>query len=481
MAASLAARVRSFTFERFATALFLVAVVAAACLMPAQTDTWWQLRAGEEMWKSHHVMLHDQFSHTVSGAYWPNHEWLAQLAFYAAYRVGGLPLLTALCGVAVTTCWAVVATLTPASSRARLVLLGAGAILTSPAWSVRPQVFSLALLAIAIWIIVDRRRVWTLAPLFVMWANLHGGVALGIVLLGAAVVATGLVDRARFRRTAILAAACLLCTAATPLGFTLWAEVPLSLARLHAYGVIEWQRPGLALADLPFWAAAAAMFVLLIIHRSAVRSSFPVAFLGVASSMFFLLALQTRRNIPPFVLCAVPLLGTLLQRATPSSALARREHPVLNVAAIGAAAVLAGLIVAVAWAEPSGRLGWNPVSDELRRAVTSCPGRLYNRYDDGGYLIWFARDKKVFIDSRQDPYPRDMVSRHIQLERTGQYKPMFARYDIACALTTLESPLAVALARDGWQETSGAGSWAIFARPPVTAVADRSSGALEPQ
>ena len=142
MSAFLAGRANPLTFERFSTALLLLVLTLTACLMPAQTDTWWQLRAGEVMWQSHHVMLRDEFSHTVSGGYWPNHEWLAQVLFYAAYKAGGLPLLTALCAAVVTACWAVVASLTPAPRGVRLVLLGAGAVMTSPAWSLRPQVFT---------------------------------------------------------------------------------------------------------------------------------------------------------------------------------------------------------------------------------------------------------------------------------------------------------------------------------------------------
>ena len=270
MFASLASRASTLTFERLSTALLLLVVALIACLMPAQTDTWWQLRAGEVMWSSHRVMLRDEFTHTVAGGYWPNHEWLSQILFYAAYKIGGLPMLTAFCAALVTVCWAVIARLTPASRGVRLLLLGAGAVMTSPAWSLRPQVFSLALVAITLWIIVDRRRLWTLAPVFVAWANLHGGVSLGVVLLAAAVLSTLIVRPAQFRRMAIVALAGLLCTAATPLGFSLWAEVPLSLARLHDYGVMEWQRPGMALIDLPFWIAAAAVLVTLFLHRAEV-------------------------------------------------------------------------------------------------------------------------------------------------------------------------------------------------------------------
>ena len=42
-----------FTFDHLAVALLFLAIFATACLMPAQNDTWWHLRVGQEMWRSH--------------------------------------------------------------------------------------------------------------------------------------------------------------------------------------------------------------------------------------------------------------------------------------------------------------------------------------------------------------------------------------------------------------------------------------------
>ena len=68
-------------------------MLAMACLMPMQNDTWWHLRAGQEMWTRGMVMLTDEFSFTAYGAEWPNHGWGSEVIFYALYFVGGLPLL----------------------------------------------------------------------------------------------------------------------------------------------------------------------------------------------------------------------------------------------------------------------------------------------------------------------------------------------------------------------------------------------------
>src|SRR5690348_14002573 len=97
--------IERFTFDRLLTTLLFVAIAVAACLMPAQNDTWWQLRAGREMWQTHGVLLRDVFSHTAYGSFWPNHEWLSQAIFYAVYAAGGLPLLTLFAAAAVVGAW----------------------------------------------------------------------------------------------------------------------------------------------------------------------------------------------------------------------------------------------------------------------------------------------------------------------------------------------------------------------------------------
>src|SRR5712692_3527891 len=86
--------VERLTFERLSVALFFLGIGFAACLMPAQSDTWWHLRAGEEIWRTGSVPMRDSFSHTVNAGYWPDHEWLTQALFYGLYRLGGLRLLT---------------------------------------------------------------------------------------------------------------------------------------------------------------------------------------------------------------------------------------------------------------------------------------------------------------------------------------------------------------------------------------------------
>jgi hypothetical protein len=458
----------SFPRERFAMALLFVGLMVSACLVPAQSDTWWQLRTGEEMWRSGRVMLHDEFTHSVAGERWPNHEWLTQIIFYGVFVAGGLPLLTLFCASAVTVAWWIVSRLTPGPMLVRVALVGFGAVMSSPAWCLRPQVLTLTMCAVVLAMLVRRRYLWWLPPLFLLWANLHGAVALGGVLVMAAWIATAVHDRKALPSLTAIGALCLAATATTPLGLSLWMEVPHSLQRLHDYGVHEWRSPTLTNpTDLPFWTVAAAVGALAIVNRRAVLSSFEPSMLVLGSALLFLLGTRSFRNVAPFVICAIPTLGVLIsQRLASRPARAESERKLrLNAMTVAAVAAGAVLFVAIAWSRPLPRLAWRPLAATAIAAIDSCPGRLYNRYDEGGYLIWFMRHRKVFLDSRQDPFPRELVLGHIELERTGKYREMFGRFDISCALSPAGSPLATALERDGWIPSAAGGSWRVYRRP----------------
>jgi hypothetical protein len=461
--------------ERFAVALLFTALALAACLMPAQSDTWWQLRAGEEMWRTGRVMLRDEFTHTVAGGPWPNHEWLAHVLFYGLFATGGLPLLTAFCAASVTVAWAVVFRLTPGPVLFRVLATGAGALLSSPAWCLRPQVLTLGLLAVTLLILVRRRFLWLLPPIFLLWANLHGAVALGGVLVLAAWTACVLRDRGALPVLSAIAALCLLATAATPLGISLWLEIPQSLQRLRDYDVLEWRSPSLTnVRDLPFFAVAAGVAILAWTRRTKLTSASSLT-LAIGSAFMLALALRSTRNVAPFLIVAIPAISTLARLPTAAAAPVHATggfQPALNAITLALAIAAGTATVAAAWREPSPRLGWAPVLAQTIAAIRSCPGRLYNRYDEGGYLIWFVRDCKVFIDSRQDPFPESLVRAHIDLERTGEYRDLFDRYDIGCALSAEGTPLAQSLVRDGWLAIDAGEGWNVYQRPQA---AGRSS------
>ena len=477
--------IERFTFERLQTALLFLAIAAAACLMPAQNDTWWQLRAGREMWLAHRVLVTDTFSHTANGAFWPNHEWLSQLVLYSAYAVGGAPLITLLCAAAVTAAWAIVWRLTPASSGVKFLLTAFVIAPATTTWSPRPQVFSLLLVSATVALLQRRKYIW-MPVVFCLWANLHGAVLLGIGLLGAAVIASFVDDQNTDARVRLLAcsALALLATLATPLGWRFWIEIAESLSRIRPMGIDEWAPPRFtSIALVPFWVTIAALLAGVVargrtlLQNAAARRDGHVT-LCACALVLAPAALTAVRNVPPFLMAAVPALAALWvvrdsERVTrqPSThepegvvrQAARTHRPRLNTAIATAAAAGAALSVTLAYSNNASRLNWTPLPAASLAALDRCDGNLYNRYDEGGYLIWFAPRHKVFLDGRQDPYPPRLIEAQREAEASGDVSALFARYGIRCAYVPAGSAVAERLSRIGWTTLYRDGAWTVLA------------------
>jgi len=78
--------------------LLFIVLAALACITPAQNDTFWHLRSGQQMWQTRAFLLTEPFSHTAYGTALHNHWWLSQLVFFAVYSLGGPFLLTLVAG-----------------------------------------------------------------------------------------------------------------------------------------------------------------------------------------------------------------------------------------------------------------------------------------------------------------------------------------------------------------------------------------------
>jgi hypothetical protein len=257
-------------------------------------------------------------------------------------------------------------------------------------------------------------------------------------------------------------------TCITPLGWSFWTDIPASLARVDHGRVTEWHAPQLSdPVFAPFWMLSAAFVALMAAHRIWTTREW-LADGAIAGSLAMLpLALGTGRNVPVLMIVIVPALASLLDARFPVKAAARirREHPRLNAVLAGAAMVIATVSVGQAWTRDIDRLGWHPLSGQAIAAVESCPERLYNRYDEGGFLIWFTPNQKVFIDSRYDPFPPELLLGQIALEESGVYEATFEQHRIRCAFIPAESTLAQRLSEKGWRSTYRDAMWAVLVAP----------------
>jgi hypothetical protein len=351
----------------------------------------------------------------------------------------------------------------------RLVLLAAAITAIAPVWTVRPHVFSLLLLMSVVQCGV-RERYWPLPLIFFGWANLHGGVAMGSVALCAiAVSRVYRLGTGEARRMMLLVAVCFAATVLTPLGTSLWSNIPESVHKSTQNGIVEWRAPVLLSAsNLAFWMTAILLLgsVAARLRSNQRETTTADAVLITVSLALLPLALRYSRNIPPFLLVALPavtrLLAPILARWRTGP---KRELTGLNTALAAACLAVCFAVVSNAWSAPAARLKWRPIPATVVDEVRACGGRLYNRYDDGGYLIWFAAGVPVFVDSRQDPYPLELLQEHLFSETSGSYRQVFDRYRLTCAVLPEWSPTAAQLATDGWHTRITLDGWVVLQAP----------------
>lgn len=471
-------------FDRMVLGILLAGWGILALLMPAHSDTFWHLRAGADIWRTLHVPQIDSYSHTVAGQPWPDHEGLSQAGMYLCYRLGGMPGLELGAALLVSVAVLLSYRLMEGPLPTRLALMAVPLTVSSLLWVLRPQIVSLSLLMVLVCLLARERHRW-IPVLFLIWANAHAGVVMGGLVLAAATGCAALrflatravADRRRLLTLVVALPLAALAAAATPLGFGIYRFVLESTARLRAEHILEWGPPWpTGPFEVTFWLLALGFLGLLVWRRRQLAAADWATQVVVASAVVVLaLAFRSLRNIGPFLTVATPAASRLLgpdfrfRSAAPAKttgpAGTSPDHPSVNLALFAGVAASALAIVVLCWTRDAQRLQWHPVTGAAQRALRGCPGRLYNHYYEGGYLIWFVPEQPVFIDNRQDPYPVSLLAEDMGIERGQPYRPTFDRYGIRCAFLSSASKIVPRLLADGWQVRFRDDQWAVLAAP----------------
>ena len=401
---------------------------------------------------------------------------------YAAYRAGAAcPGWRSGAALLILAAAATVYRLMVGPRMTRFVLMTVGLSIASSAWSLRPQLLTLFLLPALVWLLA-RERYLVIPPLFLVWANAHGGVALGGVVLGGR-HGGGHLARWRTRAPARspprpdpggrVAAARLWRSRRRRSGFTSIAS--WSPRRFDPYEVqiAEWfmLRPDSGFGAL-FWAAALAFALVIVLRWRAIATGDWTDWVTVAAALALMpLGIRSARNIGPFLILAMPAashaLGPAFRfRLGRGPRPASPEHPRLNLALLVGLGAAGLAVVAMTWRTGTERLYWNPFPRAALRALDRCPGPLYNFYGDGGGLVWFAPQRQDFVDGRQDPFPVWLLQESFAIEHGAPYRWLFAKFGVRCAFISAKSKLTDQLRGAGWHTLFLDRDWAVLAAPP---------------
>src|SRR3984957_4233096 len=154
-------------------------------------DTTLHIRVGEQILSSGSGPKTDSFSFSKPGGTWYAFEWLSEVALASAYNVAAFKGVVFLAGMLIAlylTMLLKYAIWRGTNGMIALFVVLMTAAVSTIHFHARPHLFTLLFLTGAIWILEYNRRkggllIWTLVPLTALWANLHGGFVIFLVLL----------------------------------------------------------------------------------------------------------------------------------------------------------------------------------------------------------------------------------------------------------------------------------------------------------
>jgi len=138
----------SLTIPRLLVAIVFIAIFTMAVRVPADSDTWWHLRAGQYIVENRTIPTTDPFSHTKAGELWINHSWLAQIFWYGLYALGSWAAVALALATLVTIAFWFTWKQIEGNLFVAAFAMILGAIVSSVVWAARPQMISFVLAAI---------------------------------------------------------------------------------------------------------------------------------------------------------------------------------------------------------------------------------------------------------------------------------------------------------------------------------------------
>jgi hypothetical protein len=475
-----------------------LAAFAATRAPVSDSDFFWHLAIGRDI-AAHGVPRVDVYSWTVAGRAVLPDQWLGELLLYVAYAIGSWSGTIALRALTVGTLIGVIVFAALAERPRRpfiAVLASLPAIAVSRfAWTDRPELFGLLCFAILIALLRAVRRgsltAFTLCvPLILVWANLHGSFALGLGLVLVVALERAVVDPSRRRRYAAIAIASVLATFFTPSGLATWTSsgghflTPPRFVQEEGTPDVT-TVPGLLFSVALLSTLATAMLAPRARSREVlfeIAVLVPVAFVSLTAT----------RHLVFFPIAAAPFLTSWSPDAFAEGIRILREAwaerlPMINARRTTNAAVhetnagtrtLGRIVIAeaaaalIALALLIGGIATAPREPDLSAFPAAAlpqlpagPG-LLNRYDWGGFLIWYAPATPVFVDGRLFPYVGEALDDYrAVIGLHADWRQVLAKRGIRTVLVAPSDAIAVQGTALGWPILARTPEWVMLRVP----------------
>jgi len=444
-------------------------VIAIGMTKIANFDIWWHLKTGEVISLWHQIPRFDIFSWTAAGNPWMNHEWLFQVLAWNIYNNIGLAVFTVLkLFVTIGIAAAIFKTINILTNSRCAALWGTVISLLAIADRImaRPFLFTLLFLAIFLMQLIrysagQKKYLWDLPIITLVWINLHGGGILApqIVLAFAAGESLQAIlgkwfhsevpdplDRGRRRHIWLAAALCLTACTINPYGIE---TLTFPLTHIHMHSILAFTQEWLPALDprldditsqIIFRVILVLTPISYIVGRRSVRLSHLM--LTILSG---LLIMNGKRFTPYFVLINLPLIFFNFRETakrvplTPGAENLRAWGHIFTVMMIsflvlkcGVPATIRGGHIGQLGTGTTGKFAPVEMIEFLDR--NRIGGKIFNEMGLGGYLI-FSRwpDERVFIDGRTPAYGDNFFTAYTDaLRNSRNFEDLDREYEFDC-------------------------------------------------
>lgn len=476
------------TLRKVIIALTFISVFAMGLRISTDSDTWWHLRTGDLIRETRQVPLQDSFSHTLEGAdwYYPSAAWISQVAMSYSYEAGGSAALNVGVAMIATMSLALLYFALDGGPFQRAFMLVLTAATSAVFWSARPHMATYLFFAGFVLVLnktqtKNKKLLWLLPLLLIVWVNSHPGFAAAFILYGIHFVGelfTFIIENRRNKREKIwttfkqsklaimLLVGLVLVPVVTinPSGAQMlrYPFDTLSIGVLRDF-IQEWQSPNFHDgATLPFLFSILFGFILMGNSRQKLTATE-----GLIYAVFGSMALLAGRNIALFALAVAPMfsrhltsiiddwqnngLRSLTLDQTPTILQSISNFSIIGLAIL-ALVIKAGQVLPDLSNQKVFQERFPVQAVEFIQAH-GISGRLYNSYNFGGYLIYALPENKVFLDGRTDLYAAGLLEEWLEIASAQEgWQKELENYGIELVIIEDYWPLAHRLEAEGWDK-----------------------------
>lgn len=428
-------------------AIVLVVITFLSCIALfdsvrfADPDLFCHLYSGKEIVEERSVPSTDTHSFSVYGEKWIDYEWGMRALFFLMYDwlgPSGLVLFRIAIAILLLTVLFLSAMRLSGSAVISSFALILGAAAFSRYFLFRTQLITFFFLALLVLLLIEIKRgkrafLFVVPFVFLVWANLHGGFPLGLVIVALFIFSEILPRKERehanenyrcevlrHRVKQIMIPLCiflvsLFITLLNPYGVDLWKGILGTIFGSFTPELSEW-KPAYA---FPFSLLIWFYIFLIMFAITFIAAKKRISFDLLLFMLLGYLSITKVRFVPLFAIILTPYLAHNLKligdriEQTGKVLMKTGSYALMSLRGVLVAVVLLPLIVKGAQGQLHPHLKifktdfYQPVSAVKIMKENGMAGNVMNEYDWGGYIHWEIPQIKIFVDGRSDTvYPK---------------------------------------------------------------------------